>query len=774
MIGKKKIFDRQRYEGSRTAASFVLIVLAAVLIEITSIIQYWYAKKGIQAEVEHRAQGELRIKSLEIQNVMNEVEVAVRDMVWAVERDLAHPDSMQVITTRLLVDNDIIVGSAVAFEPYYYKQLGRQFSPYSFKHQGKIFSKQLGTAQYDYHHMEWYTVPIEKKQGHWSEPYYDKGGGEMMMSTYSLPFHDSNGRVVGVLTADVSLDWLSTVINDTHIFPSSRNVIISRTGRIMALNSHTAQSSLSAEWKGKSVKEVMAHSTLSNITKGFEDTTAQFVGAQMMQGRSGQAEVRGNSGEIYYVFYTPIDLSNDSSYISSSASDDSGWSIAVVCSDTEIYNGLRRVLFHLNLLMILGLALMGYIVIRTAKNGKRLAQMNDEKERMRNDLRIASGIQRGMLPKVFPPFPERDDVDVFGSLVPAKEVGGDLYDFYIRDEKLFFCIGDVSGKGVPASLVMAVTRSLFRTVSAHEAMPDRILATMNESMTEMNESGMFVTFFAGVLDLPTGRLRYSNAGHCPPLLSSSNLQPPTSNLQPQTSKLPVDPNIPLGLMKNWRFTMQEMQIDPPATIFLYTDGLTEAEAEHHQQFGEERMKQTLMSADLQPQALINSMTSAVETFVQGAQQHDDLTMLAVHYTKHHRDMRLLRTITLPNDVQAVPQLSAFIEKVCQTLDIDDYTSSQINLAVEEAVVNVMKYAYPVGTHGDIDIEAQADEVRLRFTITDSGKPFDPTARKEVDTTLAAEERPIGGLGIHLVRQIMDSMNYERLAGKNILTLRKKL
>jgi sigma-B regulation protein RsbU (phosphoserine phosphatase) len=234
-------------------------------------------------------------------------------------------------------------------------------------------------------------------------------------------------------------------------------------------------------------------------------------------------------------------------------------------------------------------------------------------------------------------------------------------------------------------------------------------------------------------------------------------------------------------MRDWHYTLQEVQIDPPATIFLYTDGLTEAEAEHHEQFGEERMLNIISTShdkgDLEnfsPRKLVEVMTTSVEQFVDGAPQHDDLTMLVISYTKHHRDMRLLRTITLPNDVQAVPQLSDFIDKVCIALDIDDYTATQINLAMEEAVVNVMKYAYPVGTLGDIDIEAQADDVRLRFTITDSGKPFDPTARKEVDTTLSAEERPIGGLGIHLVRQIMDSMNYERLGDKNVLTLRKKL
>jgi sigma-B regulation protein RsbU (phosphoserine phosphatase) len=250
------------------------------------------------------------------------------------------------------------------------------------------------------------------------------------------------------------------------------------------------------------------------------------------------------------------------------------------------------------------------------------------------------------------------------------------------------------------------------------------------------------------------------------------------NSQEKVTSLSVTPNIPLGFMQGWKYNNEETTINPPTTIFLYTDGLTEAEEKNHEQFGEQRMMQVAQSLNAKAgkcaQTVISKMNDAVQKFVSGNEQTDDLTMLAIQYTKHHRDMRLLRNITLPNDVEAIAQLAAFVEKVCIALDIDDYTTTQINLAMEEAVVNVMNYAYPVGTVGNIDIEAHANDVRLKFTITDSGKPFDPTARKEVDTSLSADERPIGGLGIHLIRQIMDSINYERIDNKNILTLRKKL
>ena len=212
---------------------------------------------------------------------------------------------------------------------------------------------------------------------------------------------------------------------------------------------------------------------------------------------------------------------------------------------------------------------------------------------------------------------------MYGTLVPAKEVGGDLYDFHVRGEKLFFCVGDVSGKGVPASLVMAVTRSLFRSVSAHADSPEEVMMRMNNAMSEMNESSMFVTLFIGVLDLRSGILSYSNAGHCPPVI-----------LNEAATLMTMDANIPVGLMSNWQYTKQEVTLHPGDTVFIYTDGLTEAENAQHGQFGEQRMMEEI-NKDLRnnPRELIDHMTTAVHTFVNGAEQSDDLTLLAVQLTK---------------------------------------------------------------------------------------------------------------------------------------------
>ena len=413
-------------------------------------------------------------------------------------------------------------------------------------------------------------------------------------------------------------------------------------------------------------------------------------------------------------------------------------------------------------LLALGLFLIIFLMISSGRNMRRLGDVTAVKNRMENELEIARGIQMSMLPKIFPPYPERSDIDIHASIVPAKEVGGDLYDFYIRDEKLYFCIGDVSGKGVPASLVMAVTRSLFRTVSAHEKSPGRIVTEMNESMSDMNESSMFVTFFCGVLDLKTGHLRYCNAGHNAPVLLGKG-----------KALLPVIPNIPLGIMKGMVYKEQETDLGYDDAIFLYTDGLTEAENLNHELFGEQRMLAAL-SGLKGSRAHLEAITGAVNAFVGEAAQSDDLTMLIIHYLNKEQPSESERHLLIHNDIQQIPQLAEFVEAIAEEKHLDHSLTLSLNLALEEAVSNIIMYAYPDGADGLVDIEAILRDNSLSFVISDSGVPFNPTEVPAVDTSLAAEERPVGGLGIYLVRSIMDSVHYERTDGKNILSMIKNL
>ena len=287
---------------------------------------------------------------------------------------------------------------------------------------------------------------------------------------------------------------------------------------------------------------------------------------------------------------------------------------------------------------------------------------------------------------------------------------------------------------------------------------------INDAVCHGNDTNMFVTFFIGVLDLPTGRMRYCNAGHDTPLLLSDTVQ-----------ELPVKSNLPLAAIDDCFYEGQEITLTPGTTLLLYTDGLTEAMNASHKLFGLTRVKEVLSSlSDAEPHLMVESLLEASHKFVDGAEQSDDLTMLAVQYTSHEEKLLMQRQLAISNDLSHLAEVSNLVASVGNELNFSKTDTNNLKLAIEEVVVNVINYAYPQGEQGEIKIEATASAEALRFKITDNGVPFAPTDAPDVDTSLSAEERQIGGLGIFLVRQLMDTINYERVDGKNILTLKKQL
>lgn len=445
--------------------------------------------------------------------------------------------------------------------------------------------------------------------------------------------------------------------------------------------------------------------------------------------------------------------------------DATGWHIEIIIPDEELFRDLNHIGRIVGLLMLLGLAMLMLIVWYAGRNTKRLVESTARNQSIENELNIAREIQMAMLPTRFPPFPDYPNLNAYGEVIPAKEVGGDLFDFYIRESKLFFCVGDVSGKGVPASIVMAMTRSIFRSFTSYLDSPAQIVTQMNDSLSgEGNDQSMFVTLFLGVLDFATGELKYCNAGHNAPIL-----------LSVVSRQLSVLANLPLGVLAGFEYQEQVAKMKIGDTLFLYTDGLTEAENSVHEQFGEEQMVERLrVMGDRLPKDIIDAMRQAVAEFVGEAEQSDDLTMFAIKLSGEmvsDRDVKKGEhhfSLVMRNDIQQIPTLAEWIEMI----GLPQELNMPINLALEEAVSNVMLYAYP-DKSGQVLVECDKSD-KLVFTITDSGVPFDPTQQKEPDVTQNLDERPIGGLGIFLVRQIMDDIRYERKDNKNILTLTKQI
>lgn len=574
-----------------------MLIIAALMIQVSGAVQFFFACNGIRKEVDVRAQSEMKMKSLKIQQMLSNVESAVDNINWMLEWSVENPEKIYPIMEEFVKCNSNVQGCALAFEPDFFPDKGYWYEPYVLRDANGDFKRmQIADSTHDYFSISWYKEGLESESGRWTEPYIDNEGAQGMICTYAFPIKNAKGEVVAVFAADVSLDWLTNeFVTDKE--SKSYSFIVSREGRILACPD----------------KSKIMNYTLDDAAAEYQDTAIMAMNRALLAGESGKAEAKDNNGELAYMYYSPVEGK-------------SGWSMAIIYPDREIYKGLRSVALKLVIMMFVGLALMIYIMWRTVKGFKRLEVISAEKERIGSELRIASDIQNGMLPKTFPPYPDLEELALYGALMSAKEVGGDLYDFYVRDYKAFFCIGDVSGKGVPASLLMAVTRSLFRSFSSRIDDPGEIISQVNNAMSEMNENSMFVTLFVGVLDLHTGNLTYSNAGHCAPVL-----------LGGEPTFLTVDANIPVGVMSEWQFSSQQTTINPGQTVFLYTDGLTEAENANLEQFGEERMLKVLGQSDTAPRPFVENILQTVKTFVGTTDQSDDLTMLAIHFAKTRRN-----------------------------------------------------------------------------------------------------------------------------------------
>ena len=708
----------------------LLVIVAAVTLEATSLIQNYFAQKNLREEASMRAESRLDILESEIMDVINQAEAGVRNKVWIAQWCLNIPDSLPRVAQLVVKDNPVLVGSTVALVPGYDRDRPL-YAPYAARTGEKgdsLAFLSLATESYDYPSKEWFTKPLEIDEGYWSEPYIDVGGGEIPMTTYSVPIRDTDGRNAGVLTGDISLDWLTDLVGDQKIYPNSRTIMLSRKGLFMV----------------SPREEVVMTMTVQEVVSQLADSMSfKAINRAMLNGETGESTVTIN-GDKHHVYYAPVERT--------------GWSMCIIIPNDDVYSGIRKDDMLILLFQLLGLAMLLIILRSFIKGQMKYSELNERKERMEGELQIASRIQMSMVPDSLKSFPERHDLDMAAVIIPAKEVGGDLYDYFIRDEKLFFCIGDVSGKGVPASLVMAVTRTMFRGAASHEDSPERIVQTMNDSMADMNENDMFVTFFLGVLDLTNGHLSYCNAGHNPPRALTDHI-----------FDLPVRPNLPLGIMQGFPFEGQEMDLIYDDALFLYTDGLTEAENSSRKLFGEARMDAALHGRRSAMDHLRDIQTK-VEDFVGDAPQSDDLTMLFIHYLGTGKGEHM----TLTNDISQISLLAGFMDKVADENGLDPGLAIQLNLAIEEATTNVIMYAYPEGTEGKVELGASRQGDNLIFTLADWGKPFDPTMAPKADISASLEDRPIGGLGIHLVRTIMDGVSYKRAEGKNVLTMIKHI
>ena len=626
--------------------NFLVATLASIVFVVALVFLFAQARYAVQREAKEHASQLLNNTALRVNTVLNQVEVATENTSWLVGRHLKTPDSMYVYARAIVENNPELAGCSISFEPYYYPRKGRYFSVYAKQENGKVSVVQEGDESYEYFFMDWYQLP--KLLGHsaWTEPFLgeypeEEAVQDKMVVSYCKRIEDENGKYVGTIASDLSLRWLSETISAVKPYPHSYSFMIGRGGTFFV---HPDP-------------EKLLYQSIFTETMEQDNPERMALGKAMVSGEEGMRMLTLN-GELCYVFYQPLG--------------ETGFSAAIVCPERDIFYGYNRLRNVVILIFILGMLIM-HIILSTvfrreiapmrslAEQAETIADGNfdevlldtgrkdeigrlvhsfsemqrslvkyieeikntsAEKASIERELYVARDIQMSMVPRIFPPFPEREDIDLFASMTPAKEVGGDLYDFFVENECLYFCIGDVSGKGVPASLFMAVTRNLFRVIAQQGNSPEEIAKSINHALSAENDQGMFVTMFIGKVNLKTGELTYCNCGHNPPVVCEPGKE---------ARFLPMQyVNLALGTWDGFEFQGERIPDIREWKILLYTDGLNEAENPRYELFGNDRLIQLMNGvSQLDAEGIIQMLQEEVERHRSGASPNDDLTLLSL-------------------------------------------------------------------------------------------------------------------------------------------------
>ena len=639
----------------RTLSAHIIrnvLLFCAGLFLVTFSIYYYFIRNTIKETTRENAIFLADNTVNRIEQVLSPAEKVPEIVAKMLESSFLANDSLLPFLKSILQNNKNIYGSTIAFEPDFFADKGLYYAPYVFRKGNSICSTMLGNQDYEYFWMDWYQIPKMTNASYWSEPYYDEGGGNILMTTYSVPFYtmkEGKRTFSGIVTIDISLDWLTEIMSSVKIFKTGYAFLLSRNGVII---SHPK-------------KDYVMNQSIFTIAKENNQPGMRTIGREMILGKSNfisaDFKSKWHSGKLW-IIYRGLPSSH--------------WSIGVIYPDNEMFASLHKINILLVFLIIAGLSLLSFFTVKIinkltaplkkfADSARLIAAGNfdvqlpeikteDEmkelhnsfsfmqkelseyivnlkdttaaKEKIESELRIAREIQMAMIPHIFPPFPDLPQVDVFAILKSAKEVGGDPYDFFVIDgNKFCFAIGDVSGKGVPASLFMAVTRTLVRSISDKEVSPAVIVSTLNKSLSLNNESSMFVTFFLGVLNLETGELRYSNAGHNPPVIIRKE---GTAVMFEKTKFIPV------GLFEDFEYGELTLQLGHGDKIFLYTDGVNEAENADNKLFGDDNLMGIISgNVNASPRDLIHKMEEAVASHVDGYTQSDDITMMTIFFNE---------------------------------------------------------------------------------------------------------------------------------------------
>lgn len=629
-----------------TRISLWTVLFAAIVFIISISVVAFRSRNAVREEAIKGANRVLENAVLRTNYILEDVEDLANNLEWLILKDLDNPDAMMEYSHQIVQNNTFLNGCSISFEPYFYPQKGKYFSAYSNNNGRYVYTMQEGSDDYQYFYLNWYMMPKLLMQPCWTEPYTDQEVGDEatmnleMNVSFCKPIIGNDGDFIGVISLDISLKWLSETLSAVKPYPNAYAFLLSRGGSYLV---HPDPEKLFYE---------------------------SFFTPALVDGLSPELKQLGKDMLDWKEGIRRLEVGEDPSFVIFRPIMTTGWSLAIVCPEADIFDGFRRFRNTLLLSIILGLALMFlvmYLIIRRqirplshlASHAETMASGNLEvelphmdrtdevgvlnkafrymqvslrkyidelttatakRERIEGELQIARDIQMGMVPRKFPAFPDRKDIDLYASMSPAKEVGGDLYDYFIKGQSLYFAVADVSGKGVPASLFMAVVRNLFREVGSAGLSPEEIARQINNTVSEDNEQLMFITMFIGRINLEDGSLSFCNCGHNPPVL-----------LKDKPEFMECEPNVPLGIAPGFQFKGQSIEGFRGTPILLYTDGLNEAENAAHEELGNDRLIESLAANPFKDaETTVNMLKDVVAAHAGDAEQSDDLTLLCIN------------------------------------------------------------------------------------------------------------------------------------------------
>ncbi|MCQ2184272.1 MAG: SpoIIE family protein phosphatase [Bacteroidales bacterium] len=618
--------------------SLSVIITSAVLLMVAILVLIEMSSSLLRKAAIDDTRKTLECSLNKLEADMSEVQGQVDGAAWMVEYLRDDPKKVLAFNREFLVNNPSIYGTAVAFEPWYFNSEGKYFMAYSCRTPKGVSTSRVGSEDYHYFSMEWYQLPVLTKSSGWSEPYFDEGAGNDLMSTYSVPLTDDFGQIYAVMTADITLDTIVNTVSKVKPFENSQTFLVSNTGLFISHPDST-----------KCCNETIFASALSLENKQLQDAARK-----MMRGENGYANFTSSSGNRCFMVYSH--MSN-------------GWGLCTVVYERDVLAITRESNLVMIAILLLGLVILFFATKHIIKRQtKPLTEFSDAamqiaggdfsaplpsqtsiteldtlhdsmeymmksindyivklgettaaKQKIESELQIASAIQLAMVPHEFD---TAGLADIFADVHPAKEVGGDLYDFTIQGKNLYFVVGDVSGKGVPAALFMAICCAAFRLVSALGLSVDGIVSKINDICSKRNESNMFTTMFVGKIDLDTLEMEYCNAGHNPIIIIA-----PDGSARYIHAKA----NLAIGLFPDFPYQKESIKIEKGSRILVYTDGVSEAENAAKELYGEDRLLEFAGSEPAQTDSrqFAADLLANVRSFTLGNPQNDDITMMSI-------------------------------------------------------------------------------------------------------------------------------------------------